>query len=342
VELSLFHGRGGSIGRGGGPTHRAILAQAPGSIDGRLKLTEQGEVLAAKFADPATAERELELVASSVLLASTPRRDAAVAAAAAAGRATMDEMAEAALRAYRGLVWDDPAFEAWFRAVTPIAELSTLRLGSRPASRAGGGPGAEASSAPPGSAASSVPAAAGSGGIGDLRAIPWVFAWTQSRIEIPGWYGVGTALADQVARHGDEALAHLATLYATWPFLRALLDGAAASLSRVEPASIRAHARLADGVPGADRIRDAVLAEHERSVSLLLRVTARERLLDDSPDEQRAADVRAPYLAPLSALQVRLLERLRTLAPDDPEAARVHRIVLTTVNGLAAGLHTTG
>jgi phosphoenolpyruvate carboxylase len=262
-------------------------------------------------------------------------------------------MAEAALRAYRGLVWDDPAFEAWFRAVTPIAELSTLRLGSRPSSRAGGDPGAaapsgpapfapSAPSAPSGSAASPVPAPTGSGGIGALRAIPWVFAWTQSRIEIPGWYGVGTALADQVARHGDEALAHLATLYATWPFLRALLDGAAASLSRVEPASIRAHARLADGVPGADRIRDAVLAEHERSVSLLLRVTARERLLDDSPDEQRAADVRAPYLAPLSALQVRLLERLRTLAPDDPEAARVHRIVLTTVNGLAAGLHTTG
>jgi phosphoenolpyruvate carboxylase len=334
VELTLFHGRGGSIGRGGGPTHRAILAQAPGSIDGRLKLTEQGEVLAAKFADPATAERELELMTSSVLLASTAERDAAVGAAAAAGRATMDEMAAAALRAYRGLVWDDPAFETWFRAVTPIAELSTLRLGSRPAARASG---------PAGSAPGALaPPAAVSGGIGALRAIPWVFAWTQSRIEIPGWYGVGTALADQVERHGQEAVAHLAALYATWPFFRALLDGAAASLSRVEPASIRAHARLADGVPGADGIRDAVLAEHERSVSLLLRVTGRERLLDGSPDEQRAADVRAPYLEPLSALQVRLLARLRSLAPDDPEAARIHRIVLTTVNGLAAGLHTTG
>ena len=135
VELTLFHGRGGSIGRGGGPTHRAILAQAPGSIDGRLKLTEQGEVLAAKYADPAIAEHELELVASSVLLASTPERDAETATIAETGRAVMEEMAEAAYRAYRALVWEEPTFEAWFGAATPISELSDLRLGSRPASR---------------------------------------------------------------------------------------------------------------------------------------------------------------------------------------------------------------
>ena len=337
VELTLFHGRGGSIGRGGGPTHRAILAQAPGSIDGRLKLTEQGEVLAAKFSDPATAERELELVVSSVLLASTPGRDATVAQAAADGRRTMDEMAEAALRAYRALVWEDPAFEAWFRAVTPIAELSALRLGSRPAARG---------TAPTASSGAAAIRVAGEqqagGGIGALRAIPWVFAWTQSRIEIPGWYGLGTALADQVARHGDDALAHLASLYDSWPFLRALLDGAAASLSRVEPAAIVEHARLAQRIPGADAIRDRILAEHERSATLLLRITGRERLLDGSPVEQRAADMRAPYLEPLSALQVRLLRQLRSLDPDTPEALRVHRIVQTTVNGLAAGLHTTG
>jgi phosphoenolpyruvate carboxylase len=169
-----------------------------------------------------------------------------------------------------------------------------------------------------------------------------VFAWTQSRIEIPGWYGLGTALADQVARHGDEALAHLASLYGTWPFFRALLDGAAASLSRVERAAIVEHARLAEGIAGADAIRDRILAEHERSAALLLRVTGRERLLDGSPVEQRAADMRAPYLEPLSALQVRLLRQLRSLDPADAEVLRVHRIVQTTVNGLAAGLHTTG
>jgi phosphoenolpyruvate carboxylase len=179
-------------------------------------------------------------------------------------------------------------------------------------------------------------------GIGALRAIPWVFAWTQSRIEIPGWYGLGTALADQVERHGDEALTHLASLHGTWPFFRALLDGAAASLSRVEPAAVNEHARLADRIPGAAAIRDMILAEHARSTTLLLKVTARERLLDGSPVEQRAADMRAPYLEPLSALQVRLLRQLRSLDPADPEAVRVHRIVQTTVNGLAAGLHTTG
>ncbi len=334
VELTLFHGRGGSIGRGGGPTHRAILAQAPGSIDGRLKLTEQGEVLAAKFADAAVAEHELELMTSSVLLASAPERDAAVAVAAEAGRTTMDEMAVAALRAYRALVWEDPAFEDWFRAATPIAELSALRLGSRPAARAADGGARDAE----GRAASLV----GAGGIGALRAIPWVFAWTQSRIELPGWYGLGAALADQVDRHGPAAVDHLATLHATWPFFRALLDGAAASLSRVEPAAIDARASLANGLWNADAIHRAIRDEHARSVSLLLRVTGRTRLLDDSPVEQRAADLRAPYLEPLSALQVRLLRRLRALPADDPEAVRVHRIVGSTVNGLAAGLHTTG
>ncbi len=180
------------------------------------------------------------------------------------------------------------------------------------------------------------------GGIGALRAIPWVFAWTQSRIEIPGWYGLGTALADQVARHGTAGIERLAAMYRAWPFFGTLLDGAAASLSRVEPATILAHARLAEGLPRAAAIRDAILAEHERTLTLLLRVTGRTRLLDDAPAEQRAADLRAPYLEPLSALQIRLLERLRSLPPDDPEAARIHRIVETTVNGLAAGLHTTG
>lgn len=334
VELTLFHGRGGSIGRGGGPTHRAILAQAPGSIDGRLKLTEQGEVLAAKFADPAVAEHELELMTRSVLLASAPERDVSVAAAAEAGRTAMEEMAVAALGAYRRLVWEDPAFEDWFRAVTPIAEISALRLGSRPATRAAD-PGPR-----DGEGRAASPAARG--GIGALRAIPWVFAWTQSRIELPGWYGLGTALADQVERHGPAAIEHLTMLHATWPFFRALLDGAAASLSRVEPATIEARAGLARGLPRADAIQRAILDEHARSVALLLRVTGRTRLLDDAPVEQRAADLRAPYLEPLSALQVRLLHRLRALSADDPEAVRVHRIIGSTVNGLAAGLHTTG
>jgi phosphoenolpyruvate carboxylase len=336
VELTLFHGRGGSIGRGGGPTHRAILAHAPGSIDGRLKLTEQGEVLAAKYADPAIAEHELELVASSVLLASTPERDDEVAAIAEKGREVMEEMAAAAYRAYRALVWEEPSFEAWFRAATPISELSDLRLGSRPAARTTVGA-AEADGDP---RAPGRPTAAP--GIEVLRAIPWVFAWAQARIDLPGWYGVGTALDDQRRRHGDAGLTRLADLYRTWPFLRTLLDGAAASLARTDADVARAHAALAAHLPDAERIADAILDERARSIDLVLRVTGRERLLDGAPAEARSIDLRAPYLDPLSGLQVRLLRRLRDLPADGQDAERLRRIILTTVSGIAAGTRATG
>ena len=335
VELTLFHGRGGSIGRGGGPTHRAILAQAPGSIDGRLKLTEQGEVLAAKYADPSIAEHEMELVASSVLFASTPERDAETAAVAETGRAVMEEMAAAAHRAYRALVWEEPSFEAWFRAATPISELSDLRLGSRPASRAA------ASSSDDGDPGSAGRPAAGPG-IEALRSIPWVFAWTQARIDLPGWYGVGTALEDQRRRHGDAGLRRVADLYRTWPFLRTLLDGAAASLARTDPDVARAHASLAAHVPDAERIVGAILEERARSIDLVLHVTGRGRLLEGAPAEARSNDLRAAYLDPLSALQVRLLARLRALPADDPDAERLRRIVHTTVSGIAAGSRATG
>jgi phosphoenolpyruvate carboxylase len=328
VGLTLFHGRGGSIGRGGGPTNRAILAQAPGSIDGRLKLTEQGEVLAAKYADRDVAEHELELLANAVLRASTPERDATVEAAVDEGRAVMDEMADAARRAYRELVWETPAFEAWFRTATPIAEISALRLGSRPAAR---GVGDDAPAGGPISA-----------GIASLRAIPWVFAWTQARIELPGWFGLGSALEDQRSRHGETGLDRLGRLYRSWPFFGNLLDSAEASLARVDPAVARAHARLAADVPGAAVIAETILAEWERTLALLLRVVGRERLLDAQPAVQRSVALRAPYLDPLSELQVRLLRRLRETPAGSRESVRIGRIVQTTVSGLAAGLQTTG
>ena len=300
-------------------------------------------MLAAKYADRVVAEHELELVVNAVLRASTPERDAAIEAAAADGRAVMEEMADAALRAYRRLVWEDPAFEAWFRAATPIAELSALRLGSRPAARGARGASPEASTGAPMPAV--VPIAAGestSAGIAALRAIPWVFAWTQARIELPGWFGLGTALADQRARHGDAGFDRLAHLYRSWPFFGNLLDSAEGSLARVDPGMARAHARLADGVPGAAHIAETILAERDRTVELLLRVTGRDRLLDGHPAIQRSIALRAPYLDPLSELQVRLLHRLREAPPGSPEAVRIGRIVQTTVSGLAAGLQTTG
>lgn len=322
IELTLFHGRGGAIGRGGGPTARAIGALAPGSLRGRLKLTEQGEVIAAHYADPAIARRELELMTGAVLVASTPEHEADLAAVAREGFGAMEELALDARAAYRALVWDDPAFAAFFREATPIGELSDLRLGSRPAAR-----GRLARDRAP--------------SIADLRAIPWVFAWSQSRVDLPGWYGLGSALAAYEARHGSAGLDRLRSLYARWPFLASLLDNAERVLARVDLPVARRYASLAEGGEAA-RIMALIEAEHERSVASLLRVTGRSRLLEAAPALRRSIDLRNPYIDPLSELQVRLLARLRALPESDPARSRLLRLVQLTVSGIAAGLQNTG
>jgi phosphoenolpyruvate carboxylase len=323
VELTLFHGRGGAIGRGGGPSHRAIRGQAPGSVDGRLKLTEQGEVVAARYANPEIARRELELLTGAVLLASTAEHDAALTAAVEDGTPVLDELAAVARDAYRALVYDDPGFPAFFRSVTPIAEISGLRFGSRPAARARPGQQEEAPR------------------IGDLRAIPWVFAWSQARVELPGWYGLGTALDAYRERHGEAGLDRIAALYRGWPFLASVLDNAELSLARADMGVARRYAALARGA-GDERRWRAIEAEHGRTVRLLLRVAGRDRLLDGSPVLQRAISLRNPYVDSLSGIQVRLLGHLRARAADDPERDRLLRLVQLTVNGVAAGLQSTG
>jgi phosphoenolpyruvate carboxylase len=322
VELTLFHGRGGAIGRGGGPTNRAILGQAPGSVDGRLKLTEQGEVVAAHYANAHIAARHLEQMAGAVLLASTAEHDASLGPAIVEGGPILDELAETSRRAYRELVHDDAAFAAFFRDVTPIAELSNLRLGSRPAAR-----GRQAREAPP--------------SIDSLRAIPWTFAWSQSRINLPGWYGLGSALEAYRIAHGEAGLDVLERLYRSWPFLNSLLDNAELSLAKADVGVARLYARLATN-DGDERRWATIEAEHARAVQLLLRVTGRDRLLDDAPVLQRSITLRNPYVDSLSELQVRLLARLRSLEPDDPARETVLRLVQLTVNGVAAGLQNTG
>jgi phosphoenolpyruvate carboxylase len=322
VELTLFHGRGGAIGRGGGPTNRAILGQAPGSIDGRLKLTEQGEVIAAHYANAAIAARHLEQMAGAVLIASTPEHDASLEPSIAEGGPILDELAGTSRRAYRALVHDDPGFASFFRDVTPITELSHLRLGSRPAAR-----GRQAREAPP--------------SIDALRAIPWTFAWSQSRINLPGWYGLGTALEAYRASHGEAGLEILARLYRTWPFLSSLLDNAELSLAKADIGVARLYSRLATN-QGDDRRWAAIETEYERAVSLLLRVTGHDQLLEEAPVLQRSISLRNPYVDSLSELQVRLLARLRSLEPDDPARPTVLRLVQLTVNGVAAGLQNTG
>ena len=322
VELTLFHGRGGAIGRGGGPANRAILGGAPGSVDGRLKLTEQGEVIAANYADPAIARRHLEQLTGAALIASTPEHDSTAADALRAGGPLMAELAGTARAAYRALVHDDPGFAAFFRDITPIAELSDLRLGSRPAARGRASAGATPS-------------------IDALRAIPWTFAWSQARINLPGWYGLGSALEAFRVAHGDDGLAEIGRLYRSWPFLASLFDNAEMILAKADMGVARRYASLATD-PLGERRWAIIEAEYHRTVGLLLRVTGRDHLLDGAPVLQRSIALRNPYVDALSELQVRLLARLRAMPADDPDRGRVLRLVQLSVNGVAAGLQNTG
>jgi phosphoenolpyruvate carboxylase len=315
VRLTLFHGRGGALGRGGGPAGRAVLAQPPGSVDGRFKVTEQGEVIFARYGHPAIAQRHLEQVASAVLLTS---------AAAGPGSAQSDlagerfrqlagRMDAGALRAYRALVEAD-GFAGWFARVSPLEEIGAMRIGSRPARRG-------------------VAAAAG---LDDLRAIPWVFAWAQTRVNLPGWFGLGSGLAAVAdGSGGGGALHELQEAYRDWPLLAVLLDNAEMSLAKTDR---RIAARyLALG--GRDDLSAAVLREYDLTKELVLRVTGHDRLLANRRVLSRAVALRDPYVDALSLLQLRALTALRD-AGEDRE--RLERLLLLTMNGVAAGLQNTG
>ncbi len=329
VELTLFHGRGGAIGRGGGPANRAILGLAAGSVNGRLKLTEQGEVIAANYADPGIALRHLEGLTAATLVASSPGHAAAVASAEATGAPILDELAATSRATYQALV-DAPGFVEFFRGATPIDEIATLRLGSRPAAR--GRPRSGLGLSPDESVAPATRS------IADLRAIPWVFAWSQSRIDLPGWFGLGSALEEHHRFHGPAAITQLARLYARWPFLASLVDNAELSLARADLGVARQYAALATG---GDRFWAAIEEEYVRTVGWVGRLTGRERLLDHDPELRRRLGLRDPYVDSLSEMQVTLLGRLRR-TPDGPERDRLLRLVQLTVNGIAAGLQRTG
>lgn len=335
IELTLFHGRGGAIGRGGGPARRAILGQAPGSIDHRLKLTEQGEVIAARYADPVVALRELEQMTAATLLASSHDHTRRAMAAEDIGHEILEELAERARIAYRSLVWDDPAFERFFQATTPIGELASLRIGSRPVARGQAGDGVE----PRDRATPSVPPMAPS--LDRVRAIPWVFAWSQSRIGLPGWYGLGSAVATFLKRHGPSGLTELRRLYGEWPFFETVLDNTELVLAQSDLGIGRLYAALADGpTPSATWLR--IEDEYRSSVAALLSITRRSHLLDGLPTLARSIELRNPYVDPLSLVQVGLLRRLRQRAPDDPERDAELALAGLTINGVAAALQGTG
>src|SRR5215831_11303868 len=320
IQLTLFHGRGGALGRGGGPAGRAVLAQAPGSVDGRLKVTEQGEVIFARYGHPVIAQRHLEQVTSAVLLASAPAVMAQGRDAARRFRPVADRMSGAAQRAYRGLV-ESGGFAGWLARISPLEELGRMRIGSRPPRRGAG-------------------AAPGPADLAELRAIPWVFAWAQTRLNLPGWYGLGSGLAAVAA--GPGGLDQARAAYQGWPVLTVLLDNAEMSLAKTDRRMAARHLALG----GRDDLTARVLAEYDLTRRLLLEVTGHARLLEGRPVLSRAVALRDPYVDALSYLQLRALAGLRAgpapggAVPEERE--QLERLLLLAVNGVAAGLQNTG
>jgi phosphoenolpyruvate carboxylase len=336
VKLTLFHGRGGALGRGGGPAGRAVLAQPPGSVDGRFKVTEQGEVIFARYGHPMIAQRHLEQVASAVLLASAPPAlpgppappglaapSASSGAPGLAGPApgepepaagrfgpVAERMDAGALRVYRSLVEAD-GFAEWFARISPLAEIGAMRIGSRPARRG----------------------VARAAGLDDLRAIPWVFAWAQTRINLPGWFGLGSGLA--AAADVPDGLRETRDAYRSWPMLAVLLDNAEMSLAKTDRRIAARYLALGD----REDLTAAVLDEYDLTRELVLAVTGHDRLLANRRVLSRAVALRDPYVDALSLLQLRALTALRGGAT---EHERLERLLLLTVNGVAAGLQNTG
>ena len=316
VGLRLFHGRGGTVGRGGGPSYEAIRAQPPGSVDGQVRITEQGEVVAAKYADAELARRNLETLLAATLEASVidaAAPDPAASAAPDGARAVMDALSASARDAYRSLVYETEGFVDVFRAITPINEIAELHIGSRPSSRTR------------------------SNRIEDLRAIPWVFSWSQCRIMLPGWYGAGSAFQGWAGDDPDR-LAALRRLHDTWPFLRTVLSNMGMVMAKSDLAIARRYVDLCPDRALGEAVFERIAREHALTVRWWQRITGHDDLLADNPALARSIRNRFPYLDPLHHLQVSLLRRHR--AGDDDDLVR--RGIHLTINGVATGLRNSG
>ena len=313
VQLTLFHGRGGTISRGGGPANRAILAQPPESVRGRVRLTEQGEVISTRYANLALARRHLEQLVNAVLLTAGRRPQFAQEELWAQ---RMDSLSELAFQKYRSLV-TRPGFITYFHEATPIDHIGALNIGSRPARRKA------------------------TQDISDLRAIPWVFAWTQSRVNLPSWYGVGTAL-DHWCDQGQNQLrlAELREMYQHWPLFSTLIDNVQIGLAKADMEIASLYAELT-GEATRSAIFTEILDEFRRTEQMVLIVAGADQLLDKEPVLRRSIKVRNPYVDPMNYLQVALLQQLKV--EQDPERRRqLTAAVLSSVNGIAAGLQNTG
>ncbi len=316
IRLRLFHGRGGTVGRGGGPSYQAILAQPPGAVNGSLRLTEQGEVIAAKYAEPQVARRNLESLVAATL-ESTLLDVEGLGDAAEPAYALLDEVATLARRSYAELVHDTPGFVEYFTASTPVSEIGSLNIGSRPTSRKP------------------------TSSIADLRAIPWVLAWSQSRVMLPGWYGTGSAFEQWIAAGpGPEAerVEVLHELYRRWPFFRSVLSNMAQVLAKSDLGLAARYAELVADESLRNRVFGKIVDEHQRTIAMHKLITGQDDLLADNPALARSVFNRFPYLEPLNHLQVELLRRYRS--GDDDEL--VQRGILLTMNGLSSALRNSG
>ena len=311
IKLRLFHGRGGTVGRGGGPSYQAILAQPAGSVAGQIRITEQGEVIASKYADPDIGRRNLETLVAATLEATIFCSDGGFNSG---YHETMDELSDDALRAYRSLVYETPGFSEFFRAATPISEIADLHVGSRPAARSA------------------------SQRIEELRAIPWVFSWSLARIMLPGWFGFGSAVDHFVARRGEAGIELLRAMYEGWPFFNTLISNMDMVLAKSDMHIASRYAELVTDIKLREAIFNRIQQEHQRTVARVLAITRQTELLSANPLLARSLRNRVPYIDPLNHIQVEALSRYRSGQTDE----RVKRAILLTVNGIAAGLRNSG
>jgi len=313
VELRLFHGRGGTVGRGGGPSYQAILAQPPGSVNAQIRITEQGEVISSKYSDPEIGRRNLEILVAATMEATLmdyPHN--------ADGNPEfmriMEAMSLDAIAAYRKLVYETPGFTEFFFAATPIREIAELNIGSRPSSRKA------------------------MDRIEDLRAIPWVFSWGLTRMLLPGWFGFGSAVKKFVEREGQAGLDQLRAMHKDWAFFHGLLSNMDMVLSKTDMGIASRYAELVPDEALREKIFGMIEREWQDTVDMLFQITGAAHLLEDNPTFARSLTTRTPYIDPLNHLQVSLLHRHRN--GDDDE--KVKRAIHLTINGLAAGLRNSG
>jgi phosphoenolpyruvate carboxylase len=312
VRLRLFHGRGGSVGRGGGPSYDAIIAQPGGAVNGQIRITEQGEIIFSKYANAEVGLDNLEVLAAATLEASLlqPQQSAPRAEYLKA----MEQLSAHAFKAYRGLVYGTEGFADYFWASTVITEIATLNIGSRPASRKK------------------------TREIEDLRAIPWVFSWAQCRLMLPGWYGFGSAVEAWIKENPDTGMAFLKELYREWPFFRTLLSNMDMVLAKSSIAIASRYAELVPDVALRESIFERIKREWQGSIDMLLEITGQERLLESNPPLERSIRNRFPYLDPLNHVQVELLKEHRAQNEDE----QVLRGIQITINGISAGLRNSG